>query len=619
MGTTADKLTYLSGTKDRLKTTINYAGAGLTNETFRQYPEKLYSKYLDILKDNGEELFTGLPKITGSNTSLSLNNTANTRMKLQLASSELEQRILPSEYQQVEYIESDGSQYLNVGKILSGTFKFEIEYIGTRKFGPSSSRYSKALFGCRGTSSSDRYVAFLGIGSGSLQLTKNTSTTITKLIYDNTSVSSQSSTYSYTNDTLNVSVSNLLDIYLFARNDNGTVTDAGSFKVYSFKMYDNNVLIRNLVPCYRINDNVIGMYDLVNNVFYTNAGTGTFAKGSNAPTPDSPVDIHTISGNNTINIVGKNLFDINNANWTLSSPLYPATYDATNDGWYNKQYMSLTFTPTVTQTISFTTKKRTLEPGEYNYSAYWNLKKDGNAVKYNTYGDITYTMEANHTYLLTVWNHTFINYIQIEYGSTATTYVSYQEQSLPLNLGELEVCKIGNYVDEFHLATESDTGLTAGKWYLKKNISKVILNETENWNYVSNVTYPFWYCTISSIMNNSSLYTNYLRQADIGGSTNNIGCMMTASYNMLRVRVPSDIASDLETFETWITNHNLIVYGTMSTPTYTLLNDTLQAQLTEIYKWALSYQDQTNISQVNNDLPFIISATAVKEYELNNE
>ena len=87
----SDKLTYLSGTKDRLKTTINYAGAGLTNETFRQYPEKLYDKYLDILKDNGEALFNGLPKATGTGTSLSLNGTANTRMKMNLAPSELEQ------------------------------------------------------------------------------------------------------------------------------------------------------------------------------------------------------------------------------------------------------------------------------------------------------------------------------------------------------------------------------------------------------------------------------------------------------------------------------------------------------------------------------------------------
>lgn len=52
-------------------------------------------------------------------------------------------------------------------------------------------------------------------------------------------------------------------------------------KIYSTKVYDDNILIRDLVPCYRKSDNVIGMFDLVNNVFYTNAGSGTFLKGNN--------------------------------------------------------------------------------------------------------------------------------------------------------------------------------------------------------------------------------------------------------------------------------------------------------------------------------------------------
>ena len=40
-------------------------------------------------------------------------------------------------------------------------------------------------------------------------------------------------------------------------------------------------LIQYFIPCYRRSDNVIGFYDLVNDVFYTNAGSGTFSKGPN--------------------------------------------------------------------------------------------------------------------------------------------------------------------------------------------------------------------------------------------------------------------------------------------------------------------------------------------------
>ena len=51
------------------------------------------------------------------------------------------------------------------------------------------------------------------------------------------------------------------------------------YRVYSFKAYEYDVLIRDMIPCYRKADHVIGMYDLVNDVFYTNSGTGTFYKG----------------------------------------------------------------------------------------------------------------------------------------------------------------------------------------------------------------------------------------------------------------------------------------------------------------------------------------------------
>ena len=45
------------------------------------------------------------------------------------------------------------------------------------------------------------------------------------------------------------------------------------------KIYDNDNLVRDFVPCYRKADDEIGMYDMANGVFYTNAGTGTFLKG----------------------------------------------------------------------------------------------------------------------------------------------------------------------------------------------------------------------------------------------------------------------------------------------------------------------------------------------------
>ena len=51
--------------------------------------------------------------------------------------------------------------------------------------------------------------------------------------------------------------------------------------VYYVKITDKSsgVIVRNLVPCYRKIDSTLGMYDVVNNVFYTRTGSGSFTKG----------------------------------------------------------------------------------------------------------------------------------------------------------------------------------------------------------------------------------------------------------------------------------------------------------------------------------------------------
>ena len=65
-------------------------------------------------------------------------------------------------------------------------------------------------------------------------------------------------------------------IHLFVRNG-GSGNISG--RIYSFKIYNGNLLIRDFVPAVRNSDNVVGLYDEVNDVFYTNSGTGTFGKG----------------------------------------------------------------------------------------------------------------------------------------------------------------------------------------------------------------------------------------------------------------------------------------------------------------------------------------------------
>ena len=63
----------------------------------------------------------------------------------------------------------------------------------------------------------------------------------------------------------------------------GDTTDAAYLfggKIFALDFFDGNNLAKLLVPCYRKSDSTIGMYDTVNGMFYTNAGTGTFDKGA---------------------------------------------------------------------------------------------------------------------------------------------------------------------------------------------------------------------------------------------------------------------------------------------------------------------------------------------------
>ena len=64
-----------------------------------------------------------------------------------------------------------------------------------------------------------------------------------------------------------------------------------SAKLYSYRAYHNDQLIRDMIPCYstttvtNVNNRqclagTIGLYDLVEGKFYTNQGSGTFSKGN---------------------------------------------------------------------------------------------------------------------------------------------------------------------------------------------------------------------------------------------------------------------------------------------------------------------------------------------------
>ncbi len=185
-------------------------------------------------------------------------------------------------------------------------------------------------------------------------------------------------------------------------------------------------------------------------------------------------------------------------------------------------------------------------------------------------------------------------------------------QTYPISLGDLEYCKIGDYEDLFFknvIGSEYyDSTLELDKWYLKKNVGKVVFTgaNEENWTY--NDQYNFFAITIPTITNNS-VYTNYyLYYPTYSSVSGNYGCWISSTS----FRIKNTDYSTTTDFKTWLSTHNTIVYYVLATPTNILLSDTLQTQLDNIQK-AITCQDQTNVSQTNNDLPFVIKLSAIRD------
>ena len=193
---------------------------------------------------------------------------------------------LPSDYVEVEYIESTGTQYIDTG------FKPRIDTSIDITFRTNASPNDTNLWGSRISSGNQDYTIWINTSTNkaiALHFPKQSGSMVdTSWVYKediinnktnlkiNSTVSSLEilvngvSVYSK-NDLSKTSYEPTLNSFLFCMNQNGSTQKKGNFKIYSCKIYDGGTPVRDLVPCYRIRDEVAGMYDLVNNVFYTNA------------------------------------------------------------------------------------------------------------------------------------------------------------------------------------------------------------------------------------------------------------------------------------------------------------------------------------------------------------
>ena len=189
---------------------------------------------------------------------------------------------LPSEYQEVEYIQSDGNQYIDT--LISGNDigEYEIKLDTLGSYAHSWEQYFAGQLYTENevgklymNGSNLVYQGFpyprnqyancgpISIGLYEIKVR------IADGIVSNNSFKSAYSGAKWGTHTF----------YIFSSHTEPSI--GASMRLYYLKMYTDGVKVRDYIPCYRKSDNVIGLYDLVSKTFYTNQGSGTFTKGNN--------------------------------------------------------------------------------------------------------------------------------------------------------------------------------------------------------------------------------------------------------------------------------------------------------------------------------------------------
>ena len=192
---------------------------------------------------------------------------------------------LPEGYVELEYIQSSGTQYIN-----SGVF-------------PNQDSKVEARYQCSQTSSGGIFVSNIGWENTGFGVWVNAAAYGNSVMLDTvplygpdplTVILDKGTLYKDGAQVWQGSAGNFQVPYvmtILALNRSGSISEYATATLYYCKIYDNNALVRDFVPC-KDPSGAVGLYDLVGDDFYGNAGTGSFTAGPEIPRPE-PMDPYT--------------------------------------------------------------------------------------------------------------------------------------------------------------------------------------------------------------------------------------------------------------------------------------------------------------------------------------
>ena len=189
---------------------------------------------------------------------------------------------LPDGYTEVQYIQSSGTQYIDTGFKPNQNSRITLRLAHTDTAAASylfSASEANPFFGLC-------YVGgyYAEYGSMQKQFSADLSTVTTIDVSNSVFVVGSQSFATAVADFTAPS-----NLFLCCGNNGGSPNFHASLKLYSCQIYDNGALVCDFVPCIN-SSGAVGLYDLVGQKFYDNAGSGSFTAGPSVTwdTPEEP-------------------------------------------------------------------------------------------------------------------------------------------------------------------------------------------------------------------------------------------------------------------------------------------------------------------------------------------
>ena len=331
------------------------------------------------------------------------------------------------------------------------------------------------------------------------------------------------------------------------------------------------------------------------------------------PTPESPVEIQTISGDNS--------FSINNSSYRVdfggdnllpqdkyiaSTEVNGITYTNNGDGTF-----SLSGTASANTTIRIipvgdlslkTSQAYYLYSSQAYNSTSFNMSivlNDSGTNRYLTAnGTLTtpssFTQARLQFYIASgnTVNVQNIKLMLVEGNTAPSRYSPYVENPI-------ELCKIGDFEDKIY----NDNGT----WKIEKNIGKIVLNGSENWvkrSDISTITTSCFRTDYSSevsanMVNGTILLSNMFTCLNNTNDVEHFRYIGAVNYRLQLFINKSRLSSDNSTgLKTWLSTHNTTVYYPLATPTYeTITNTNLISGLNALYEF---YVNSSKVTISNN-------------------